>query len=57
VLDQRFYPDEIYTAPYKEALIRYIKPLMALGFNGARLHQKVFEPRFLYHCDRLGYIV
>ena len=30
---------------------------MAAGFNGARLHEKVFEPRFLYHCDRLGYIV
>ena len=30
---------------------------MAAGFNGARLHEKVFEPRFLYHCDRLGYLV
>ena len=30
---------------------------MACGFNGARLHQKVFEPLFLYHCDRLGYMV
>ena len=30
---------------------------MAAGFNGARLHQKVFEERFLYHADRLGYIV
>jgi beta-galactosidase/beta-glucuronidase len=30
---------------------------MAAGFNGARLHQKVFEPRFLYHADRLGYLV
>ena len=28
-----------------------------MGFNGARLHEKVFEPRFLYHCDRLGYMV
>ena len=28
-----------------------------MGFNGARLHQKVFEERFLYHADRLGYIV
>ncbi|MBO5269271.1 MAG: beta-galactosidase, partial [Clostridia bacterium] len=27
------------------------------GFNGARLHQKVFEPRYLYHADRLGYMV
>jgi len=30
---------------------------MKCGFNGARLHQKGFEPRFLYHADRLGYMV
>ena len=30
---------------------------MAMGFHGARLHQKVFEPRFLYECDKAGYIV
>jgi hypothetical protein len=30
---------------------------MAAGFNGARLHQKVFEKRFLYHCDKAGYMV
>ena len=30
---------------------------MAAGFNGARLHQKVFEERFLYQADRLGYLV
>ena len=30
---------------------------MELGFNGARLHQKVFDPRFLYFCDKAGYIV
>lgn len=34
-----------------------MKLSMAAGFNGARLHEKVFEPRFLYHCDRLGYLV
>ena len=57
VLDQGFYPDGIYTAPTEEDLINDIKISMDVGFNGARLHQKVFEPRFLYHCDRLGYIV
>lgn len=57
VLDQGFYPDGIYTAPDDEALINDIELSMALGFNGARLHQKVFEPRFLYHCDRLGYLI
>lgn len=57
VLDQGYYEDGIYTAPSDEHLIKDIKISMDLGFNGARLHQKVFEPRFLYHCDRMGYIV
>ncbi len=57
VLDQGFYRDGIYTAPTEEDLLRDIKLSMALGFNGARLHQKIFEPRFLYHCDREGYLV
>ncbi len=57
VLDQGFYPDGIITAPSDEALIFDIEASMACGFNGARLHQKVFEPRFLYHADRLGYMV
>ena len=57
VLDQGYYPDGIMTAPSDKALIDDIKLSMAAGFNGARLHQKVFEERFLYHADRLGYIV
>ncbi|NUN96043.1 MAG: beta-galactosidase [Candidatus Omnitrophica bacterium] len=57
VLDQGFYPDGIWTAPSDQALERDIRLSMAAGFNGARLHQKVFEPRFLYHADRLGYLV
>ena len=57
VLDQGFYPDGIYTAKDEQALIRDVELSMAAGFNGARLHEKVFEPRFLYHCDRMGYIV
>jgi len=57
VLDQGFYPDGIYTAPSDEALRGDIELAQAVGFNGARLHQKVFEPRFLYWADRLGYLV
>lgn len=57
VLDQGFYPEGIYTAKDEEDLIIDIKISMDMGFNGARLHQKVFEARFLYHCDRLGYMV
>lgn len=57
VLDQGYYPDGGLTAPTDQALVRDIELSMAAGFNGARLHQKVFEERFLYHCDRLGYLV
>lgn len=57
ILDQGFYPDGIYTAPSDNELLDDIKRSLAMGFNGARLHEKVFEERFLYHCDRLGYIV
>ena len=57
VLDQGYYPDGIMTAPSDAALIEDIELSLAAGFNGARLHQKVFEERFLYHADRLGYIV
>lgn len=57
VLDQGFYPDGLLTAPDDAALVRDIELSLAAGFNGARLHQKVFEERFLYHADRLGYLV
>ena len=56
VLDQGYYPDGILTAPSDAALIEDIELSQAAGFNGARLHQKVFEERFLYHADRLGYL-
>lgn len=57
VLDQGFYPDGIYTAPTDEALKKDIELSMAAGFNGARLHMKVFEPRTSYWADKLGYIL
>ena len=57
VLDQGFYPEGIYTAPTDDDLKRDIEISMGLGFNGARLHEKMFEPRFLYWADKLGYLV
>ena len=57
VLDQGYYPDGIYTAPNDEAFARDIKISQRVGFNGARLHERVFERRFLYEADRLGYLV
>jgi len=57
VLDQGYYPDGILTAPTDAALRADIELAMQAGFNGARLHQKIFEERFLYHADTLGYLV
>lgn len=56
VLDQGFYPDGIWTAPSDEALRRDIELSKAVGFNGARLHQKAFEERYYYWADKLGYL-
>ncbi len=57
VLDQGYYPTGIMTAPTDADLVADIQRSLEVGFNGARLHQKVFEERFLYHADRLGYLV
>jgi hypothetical protein len=57
VLDQGFYPEGIYTAPSLAALEVDVEAGLRFGFNGARLHQKVFEPAFLHLCDRKGYLV
>lgn len=57
ILDQGFYPDGVWTAPSDDELKADIERSLAAGFNGARLHQKVFEPRYLYWADKLGYLV
>lgn len=57
ILDQGFYPEGVYTAPTEDALRLDHELSMAAGFNGARLHEKVFEPRSLYWADRLGYLI
>lgn len=57
ILDQGFYPDGIYTAPSDAELEADVDRSMAMGFNGARLHEKIFEERFLYHADKKGYLV
>ena len=56
VLDQGYWPEGILTAPSDAELRADIERAQAVGFNGARLHQKVVEERFLHHADRLGYL-
>jgi len=57
VLNQGYWPESQLTAPSPEALKREVELILELGFNGARNHQKVEDPRFLYWADRLGLLL
>jgi beta-galactosidase/beta-glucuronidase len=57
VLNQGYWPESHLTAPSPEALKREVELILELGFNGARIHQKVEDPRFLYWADRLGLLL
>jgi beta-galactosidase/beta-glucuronidase len=57
VLDQGYWPESTLTPPSDEAIQYDIKMTKAFGFNGARKHQKVEDPRWLYWADRMGLLV
>jgi beta-galactosidase/beta-glucuronidase len=57
VLDQGYWPEGLLTAPSDEDFKKDIELAKAMGFNGARKHQKVEDPRFLYWADQLGFLV
>jgi len=57
ILDQGYWPDGHLTAPTDEAYVRDIELTKALGFNGARKHQKIEDPRYYHWADRLGLLV
>lgn len=57
ILDQGYFPGGLMTAPSDTDLRRDIELSKAMGFNGARKHQKVEDPRWLYWADRLGFLV
>lgn len=57
VLDQGYFPQGGLTAPTDEDIKNDICLAKKMGFNGARKHQKIEDPRWLYWCDHLGYLV
>lgn len=57
VLDQGYWPDGLLTPPTDDAIRSDIEWAMAFGFNGARKHQKIEDPRYYYWADRLGFLV
>lgn len=46
-LDQGFWPDGIYVAPTKEAMVYDLKMLKNLGFNTVRKHVSICRPHYL----------
>ena len=57
ILDQGMWPDSLLTPPSDEAIQEDIRLTLALGYNGARKHQKVEDPRYYYWADRMGLLV
>ncbi|MFA6076254.1 MAG: sugar-binding domain-containing protein [Negativicutes bacterium] len=57
VLDQGYWPTGLLTAPEDLDYVKDIELAKTLGFNGARKHQKVEDPRYLYWADKIGFIV
>jgi len=54
VLDQGYYPGGVYTPERADTMERDIRAMREMGFNGARIHEKVESPYFHYLCDKLG---
>ena len=57
VLDQGYFPGGLLTAPTDEDLRKDIELAKEMGFNGARKHQKIEDPRWLFWADTLGFLV
>lgn len=54
VLEQGYWPTSHLTPPSLEAMREEVQLILDLGFNSARIHQKVEDPRFLFWADKLG---
>lgn len=57
ILDQGYWPESILTPPSDEAIRADIEWTQRFGYNGARKHQKIEDPRYYYWADRMGILV
>jgi beta-galactosidase/beta-glucuronidase len=57
VLNQGYRPETHLASRGTAELRREVELIKELGFNSARLHQKVEDPRWLHWADRLGLMV
>jgi hypothetical protein len=48
VLDQGYWPDTLLTPPDDDDIRTDVELTRAMGYNGARKHQKLEDPRYYY---------
>ena len=56
VLDQGYWKESGLTPPSAESLKKDIELAKAMGFNGARKHQKLEDPYYCYYAEELGFL-
>ena len=56
VLDQGYWQESGLTPPSAESLKKDIELAKAMGFNGARKHQKLEDPYYCYYAEELGFL-
>ena len=57
ILDQGYWPQSLLTPPSDDAIREDIEWTLKFGYNGARKHQKIEDPRYYYWADKLGLLV
>ncbi|MBO5645724.1 MAG: glycoside hydrolase family 2 [Clostridia bacterium] len=57
VLDQGYWTEGIYRPATDDGFRRDVELTKELGFNGARKHQKIEDPKYYYWADKLGLLV
>lgn len=57
VLDQGYWAESLLTPPSDDAIKFDVEMTKKFGFNGARKHQKIEDPRYYYWADKLGLLV
>ncbi len=56
-LYQGYFPESLWTPPSEAAMKKDLELLLEMGFNGARIHQIVEDPRFLHLADQMGVLL
>lgn len=57
VLDQGYWSEGIYRPRTDDGFCEDVELTLGLGFNMARKHQKIEDPKYYYWADRLGLLV